>query len=110
MRVTEAGLTNEVARLHDGDFFGEMGLLTGAPRSATVVALSEVDCYRLDKNAFEGIVRARPELAEEVAHLLARRRTELTAVREDLDHVAAQKKLASETTDLVAKIRAFFSL
>jgi small-conductance mechanosensitive channel/CRP-like cAMP-binding protein len=110
VRVTEAGLTREIAKLRDGDYFGEMGLLTGATRTATVVALTDVDCYRLDKAAFEGILRARPEIAEEVARVLARRRTELVALREDLDHAAAEHKAAAETIDLLGKIRAFFGL
>jgi hypothetical protein len=53
-----------LTRLPPGQVFGEMGLMTGAPRSATVVAATDVECYRLDKASFEDIIRERPALAE----------------------------------------------
>jgi small-conductance mechanosensitive channel/CRP-like cAMP-binding protein len=106
----EGGMVREVARLHGSDFFGEISLMTGAPRSATVVALTDVDCYRLDKTAFQDILHARPELAEQIASLLAHRSVELSAVRENLDHEAKARRLAAEKIDLLTKIRGFFGL
>jgi putative ABC transport system ATP-binding protein len=44
---------HEVARLRPGDFFGEVALISGEPRNATVVAEGEVDAYVLGKNDFE---------------------------------------------------------
>ena len=38
--------------------FGEPGLMTGAPRRATVIAITDVEAYRLDKESFSHIVRA----------------------------------------------------
>ncbi|HVY60229.1 MAG TPA: mechanosensitive ion channel family protein, partial [Planctomycetota bacterium] len=49
--AVDGGLEKEVAKLKDGSFFGEMSLMTGAPRSATVVALTDVECYKLDSKA-----------------------------------------------------------
>jgi small-conductance mechanosensitive channel/CRP-like cAMP-binding protein len=106
----EPGLVKEVAQLGDGDFFGEMSLMTGEPRSATVVARTDVDCYRLDKAAFQTVIQARPELAEHMAGVLAHRRVELAAAVENLDHEARARRLAADKVDLLAKIRAFFSL
>src|SRR5512138_2481812 len=42
VRVSKDGVEREVARLHAGSFFGEMSLLTGARRTATVVAVTDV--------------------------------------------------------------------
>ena len=53
-----------LATLSAPGYFGEMGLLTGQARTATVVAEGEVLCYRLDKPGFEAILKARPEMAE----------------------------------------------
>lgn len=109
VRVSVAGgAESEVARLGPGDFFGEMGLLTGERRSATVVALTSVDCYRLDKSAFEVLVEKRPEVTAQIADLLAKRRVELGAIREDLED--AEKSLRISQTDLLYKIRSFFGL
>jgi putative ABC transport system ATP-binding protein len=44
---------HEVARLRPGDFFGEVALISGEPRNATVVAEGEVDTYVLGKTDFE---------------------------------------------------------
>ncbi|MBI3183984.1 MAG: mechanosensitive ion channel [Myxococcales bacterium] len=104
------GLEREVARLRTGDFFGEMSLMTGERRSATVVALRDVECYRLDKNAFEEVIRRRPELAEDVAEILARRRRELTAAKEGLDQESNSRQLAEDKRDILGKIRQFFGL
>jgi small-conductance mechanosensitive channel/CRP-like cAMP-binding protein len=111
VRVTaEGGVEREVARLEAGAFFGEMSLLTGQSRAATVVALTPVECYRLDKAAFQGLIGNRPEIAEQIADVLARRRMELSAVRENLDEEAERERLRVTRTDLVGKIRGFFAL
>ncbi len=110
VRIRSDGLEREIARLTDGSFFGEMSLMTGAPRSATVVALTDVACYRLDKPAFQGILRERPELAEEFARILAGRSTELERAREGLDAEAAGRRRQVTQRDLLQRIREFFGL
>ena len=106
----EGGIEREVARLRAGDFFGEMSLLTGERRAATVVAVTDVDCYRLDKAEFQKLLERRPELAEQVADVLAKRRVELAAVKENLDVESRREQLRVTRTDLVGKIRTFFAL
>ena len=96
--------------LGPGDIFGEMSLMTGAPRSATVVAVSDVECFRLDKAAFQAILERHPGLAEQVAGVLARRRTGLEAVREGLDAAARERRLAEASRDMLGRIRSFFGL
>ncbi len=104
------GLEKEIARLGAGDFFGEMSLLTGKPRSTTVVALDEVRSFRLGTSSFQDVVARRPELAESFAEILARRRSELVAAREGLDGEASARRLAADRKDLVSSIRRFFDL
>jgi len=99
-----------VSRLHAGDFFGEMSLMTGAPRAATVIALEDSECYRIDKQAFQDIVHRRPELAEHISHVLARRETELVAAREGLDAEARASRARNNQPDLLRRIRTFFGL
>jgi small-conductance mechanosensitive channel/CRP-like cAMP-binding protein len=103
-------LTKKVATLRDGDFFGEMGLMTGEPRTATVVAVEDVECYRLDKEDFHDILNRRPEIAEDISHVLARRRVELEAVREGLNEEAKRQRMRRAQGDLLHRIRSFFTL
>jgi small-conductance mechanosensitive channel/CRP-like cAMP-binding protein len=106
----DGNLTERVATLHAGDFFGEMGMMTGEPRSATVLALSDVECYRVDKDAFHDILRSRPEIAEDISHMLARRRVELDATREGLNEEARLARMKQHQGDLLRRIRGFFRI
>lgn len=93
------------AILHPGDVFGEIGLLTGAPRAATVTARTNALCYRLDKENFEAILHARPELADEFAHILSERNQLLDAVRSDHSH-----EVQAQQDNYRTSIRRFFGL
>jgi small-conductance mechanosensitive channel/CRP-like cAMP-binding protein len=112
VRVSADGsdLSKHVATLHEGDFFGEMGLLTGEPRTATIIALTDVECYRLDKEHFSEILQHRPEVAHDLAHILAQRRVELDAVREGLNEEAKRQRMTNLRTDFLGRIRKFFTL
>ncbi len=106
----EEGLSKDVACIDAPGFFGEMGLMTGEPRQADVVALDDIECYRLDKNAFNHVMQERPEVAAEFSRTLAERRVELWSVKEGLseDEKAARKK--SEQERIFARIKEFFAL
>ncbi|MCA9598437.1 MAG: mechanosensitive ion channel [Myxococcales bacterium] len=108
--IRDGKTEKEVARIGAGEFFGERSLLTGDPRSATIVARTQVECWRLDQAVFRELLERRPEIAEEVAEVLARREAELDQVREDLSQEAAARRMAETKTDLVARIRSFFKL
>jgi CRP-like cAMP-binding protein len=110
VRVSEGGLERTVAQLGDRSFFGEMSLLTGEPRTATVVAETDVKCFRLEKAAFQSVLERRPELAEDLATILSRRRSELQAVLEGLDAESARQRQVSAKHDLLQRIRSFFGL
>lgn len=108
--VDGSGVSDSVATLHAGDFFGEMGMMTGERRAATVMALSNVECYRLDKEGFHDILQRRPEIAEDISQVLARRRVELDAAREDLNEEAKRARMKYHQTDLLARIKRFFTI
>jgi CRP-like cAMP-binding protein len=102
--------SERVGLLHQGDFFGESGMMTGQRRTATVIALTEVDCYRVDKEAFHDILLRRPELAEDISRVMAKRETELEAAREELSEEAKRARLRYHHGDLLERIRDFFHL
>ena len=60
-------------RLGAGEFFGEMALLDGAPRSAGVVAEGEVLTLTIGRSSFRKLLRKEPALAEALLRTLAAR-------------------------------------
>jgi small-conductance mechanosensitive channel/CRP-like cAMP-binding protein len=111
VRVSADGnISERLATLGTGDFFGEMGMMTGEPRTATVIALSDIECYRLDKEAFHDILQSRPEITENISEILARRRVELEAAREGLNEEAKLMRMRHHQVDLLGRIKNFFRL
>ena len=76
------GRGHEVTRLKRGSYFGEMSLLTGEPRAATVIAVEDAVLLELDRPAFARMFVSQPGLARQLSALLAQRRTQLRAVAE----------------------------
>lgn len=99
-----------VAELGPGSFFGEMGLMTGEPRSATVIARSRVNACRLDKAAFQEVLQARPEIAEEISAVLAQRQAELQTLRESNDGGGDSPRRRAAIGALLNRIQTFFGL
>jgi small-conductance mechanosensitive channel len=62
-----------IATLQKGNFFGEISLLTGMPRSATVRALEDTILFIVDHNALQKLLQDYPELAEQIAQALSQR-------------------------------------
>lgn len=62
-----------IARLGPGDFFGEISLLDGGPRTATVVAATPVVAIRVFKRAFDRLVSKEPAVAAKILTVVARR-------------------------------------
>jgi len=92
------------------DHFGEMGLLTGQARSATVVARTDALCYRLEKRGFDAILQARPQIAEALSQVVAARLLANDATMQALDDVARRKRASGTAGELLRRIRVFFDL
>ncbi len=102
---SESGNRVTVAHLKPGSFFGEMSLLTGEPRGATVRAVVDSMVYEVDKEDFEPLVRTRPAIIEALSELLSRRQ------RDNKVHDNEQRRLqeaAEGERRLLEKMRSFF--
>jgi small-conductance mechanosensitive channel/CRP-like cAMP-binding protein len=108
--LEQQGERRLLAAMSGGDVFGEMGMLTGEPRRATVTAKSDVECYRLDKGGFEEIIRSRPAIAEDMAAILTERNMNIATAREALGAEAQARERQREHASLLGKMRAFFGL
>jgi CRP/FNR family transcriptional regulator, cyclic AMP receptor protein len=82
-RARVVGDGETLAELGPGDFFGELSLLDGEPRMATVTAETPVTCLAIASWEFEALLEARPRLAIAILRGVARR---LRAVSESHRH------------------------
>jgi len=94
-----------------GSVFGEIGLMTGAPRRATVIATSNVEAYRLDKEGFQEIIQQRPELADSLSGILEARLQRFAELEQGYHQGRneAQQKVPGSAA-IGRKIREFFGL
>lgn len=76
--TTRAGDTVVIARRGPGDVMGELAALSGLPRTATVVARTEVQATRLTAEEYQELLRSEPDLAVASAMRLAHQLRELT--------------------------------
>jgi type IV pilus assembly protein PilB len=85
-RDVDSGVDFVLAELGAGEMFGEMALLTGQPRTASVLALEDTTCAVLERAEFEQALVAHPELASALTRMLAERLAEANR-RAGLDFV-----------------------
>ncbi|MEX2241862.1 MAG: mechanosensitive ion channel family protein [Burkholderiales bacterium] len=98
-----------IGTVRPGQFFGEMGLLAGESRNATVMAKTDVECYRLDRASFQALLLARPELANEVSKVIATRKPELETARAEAAEAMAHPPEPAQPA-LLERIQRFFGL
>ena len=101
---TEGG-RRDVGTLGPGEVMGEMGMMTGEPRRATVTARTDVACYRLDKSGFATVLRSRPDIAESISRILAAREAELRG-----RSAPSREAQAAPHRAMLERIRGFFGI
>jgi small-conductance mechanosensitive channel/CRP-like cAMP-binding protein len=107
------GAPREMARLGEGECFGEMAMLTGQNRTATVVASTDVDVFMIDKAGFQDILSANPDVAVDISALLSKRRAALSHAEADLttriSH-GAEPEDGDLSQRILDRIRSYFGL
>jgi small-conductance mechanosensitive channel len=96
----------EVARIRAGGFFGEMSLLTGAPRNATVRTTVDSEVLEITADDFRAFVLANPAAVELVGAAVAQRQAELDQVKAQ----GTEPVPAEPPQGIVDRIRRFFGL
>jgi len=74
IQITEDGVSQTLQNLREGDIFGEMALLTGEPRTATVVAEDETEVFEIRNRSLKPILEANPELVKSLSDIIEERR------------------------------------
>ena len=107
LRRSGEGRVSSIGELKSGEFFGELSLLTGEPRTATIRALADSELLRLEKWDFQEILERHPNLTETLAEVVSSRQAMLVEQKaKDLKQVS----MAGEKSSLSRKIREFFNL
>jgi small-conductance mechanosensitive channel/CRP-like cAMP-binding protein len=104
VQVSDRGGPRTVAELTEGNFFGEMALFTGEPRTANIVALEETEVLEIGHAAMKHIFQTNPSLAESISWTIAERQAALAK-----DSASAQPSI-QETAGLLSSIKRFFGL
>ncbi|HRH43105.1 MAG TPA: mechanosensitive ion channel family protein [Pyrinomonadaceae bacterium] len=104
IQIMENGMPKTVATLKEGEIFGEMGLFTGEPRSATVVAAEETEVLEIKHTAVKPLFKRNPALMEALSETIAERKAMLTSANEE------KKEMAVEKEGIFVSIKKFFGL
>jgi small-conductance mechanosensitive channel len=99
-----------VATLGPGNFFGEMSLLTGAVRTASIRVKEDAEFVVIDRESFRSTLVHNPSIAESLSRILSERQAALAAQREKLDSVTLERRKRDESGKLLHNIREFFGL
>lgn len=105
VQIKEDGKPKKIKTLHEGDFFGEMGLFTGEPRTATVIAEEETEVLEINHLCLKPILESNPELVESFSKLIEERRQLLN---EQQDELKTTKQ--TDEVSVFNSIKKFFGL
>jgi len=98
----------ELFRLGAGDFFGEMSLITGSPRTATVITITAARTFVIDEPSFRAMIARHPEVAEALSEVLAQRQAELASKLEQRSIDENQRRATKGI--MLARLRGLFGL
>ena len=71
--------------LNEDDYFGEMSLITGEPRSASVIAECDVELFQLSKADFDALILKNPNISLSLTHVLTQRLQMANKARENTE-------------------------
>jgi small-conductance mechanosensitive channel/CRP-like cAMP-binding protein len=100
------GNTQQVAELKPGNFFGEMALLTGEPRNADVITVSEVETLEIRKGVLQQLLDNNAALAEALSRTISERQVRLDEYARSMPE--EERRVKAQT--ILRRIQRFFRL
>lgn len=117
LSLAESGEARSLATLREGDFFGEMSLLTGERRSASADAATDCELLVIDRRHLAPLLEAHPEFMRRISQTIAARRQDtesiiasLAEAREATVPQAAPAEVEATSNEIFNRIRSFFKL
>src|ERR1044072_1877442 len=109
--ISKNGHSISVATLKAPDCFGEMSLLTGERRTATVRAQTDCQVMEIGKPVMAELLRASPDCLERLSELLAKRKMETEGLlKEAVSHGQNARKEREYSATFLHRLRTFFEL
>jgi len=103
-------VVSSVARIGTGDAIGEMSLLTGERRSATVVAAEDCDAVEILKSDVSALITESPELLDALSKMLARRRIQNEGIVAEMHGADESERQREYSAGFFEKLKAFFEI
>jgi small-conductance mechanosensitive channel/CRP-like cAMP-binding protein len=98
----------QIAVIEPGEFVGEMSLITGERRSATVKATTDVVAYEVASEQLAPILAEQPQLYEAISQMVAERRLRTNARLAQLDADQQSEEIRSASAQILDRMRSFF--
>ena len=109
--ISKNGASISVATLKAPDCFGEMSLLTGEHRTATVRAQTDCQVMEIGKPVMAELLRASPDCLERLSELLAKRKMETEGLlKEAVSHSQSARKEREYRATFLRRLQTFFEL
>ncbi len=104
------GSTIELSRFGLGDSLGEASLLTGEPRNSDITAVTDCRIVEIPKDCLEEIIRDRPELLDDLAEVMARRRLEHDSKLNEPLKKSTSELLSTYAIEMINSMKDFFRM
>jgi small-conductance mechanosensitive channel len=104
VQIPENDYQKTINNLRANDFFGEMSLLTGQPRTATVIAEEETEVIQIKKTALRPLFEANPHLMKAICDIIEERRALLVQKAEE------EEDLDESASGVLSSLRKFFGI
>lgn len=98
----------ELVRMGAGSFFGEMALLTGEPRTATIISITEVLLFELTKEDLAPVLEKEPEIFKRLGEVLAERKLVQERHHNQAQEQVRRRERKQLSQNLFVRIRRFF--
>ncbi len=106
VRILRKG--EEIAVLGKGDFFGDLGLLTGLPRVADAISEEDCELVLIDENSFDKIIKSDPNLSIRILRKLAHRLRDMYKLMDRMER--EETAIEVENEPLPSNVKAWFEL
>ncbi|HOP62563.1 MAG TPA: mechanosensitive ion channel family protein [Spirochaetota bacterium] len=108
--ISRDGRETELSRFGMGEALGETSMLTGEPRNSDIKAVTDCQIVKIPGEIVEGIIKERPELLQELADIMARRRLEHESKINGYQKPSTSELLSTYATEMISNMKNFFKM